>query len=129
MSKYLTTASNELESEIILSHLSQVEINAWESNSLGGRPGSAGPRDIYVDEGDFERARESLSAAQHVDEDELAALAEGPPRTQPTMPKYGDPVEIPIPKRGQWEKVLRRATKPEGGPHQESGDDASPRGT
>ena len=31
--------------------------------------------------------------------------------TQQTQPKKGKPVEIPVPKRGAFEKVLRRAEK------------------
>lgn len=81
MSRYLTTGGNEIEAEIILSRLKEAGINAWESNSLGGRPGSGGPRDIYVDGADLARAHETLQAAQDVDEDELADLAERPPET------------------------------------------------
>jgi hypothetical protein len=76
VSRHLTTASNELEADIILSRLTEAGVRAWESNSLGGRPGSAGPRDIYVDDADLERAMQALKEAEDVDEDELTALAE-----------------------------------------------------
>ena len=61
----------------MLSRLTEAGIHAWESNSLGGRPGSAGPRDIYVDDADLERAMAVLKEAQDVSEEELDALAEG----------------------------------------------------
>lgn len=77
MSRHLTTPINELEADIILARLKEADINAWESNSLGGPQGSAGPRDIYVDDTDLERAREVLREAQNVDEEELDELAEG----------------------------------------------------
>jgi hypothetical protein len=32
--------------------------------------------------------------------------------TQKTRPKKGKPIEIPIPKRSAFEKLLRRAEKP-----------------
>jgi hypothetical protein len=87
LSRHLTTASNEFEADIVLSRLRDAGISAWESNSLGGRPGSAGPRDVYVEDADLERARQALAAAQDVDEDELDALAEGDPGAQETKPE------------------------------------------
>jgi len=33
--------------------------------------------------------------------------------TQLTQPKQGEPVQIPVPKREDFEKVLKRAAKPE----------------
>jgi hypothetical protein len=32
--------------------------------------------------------------------------------TQKTRPKTGKPIEIPVPKRGDFDKVLKRAMKP-----------------
>ena len=32
-------------------------------------------------------------------------------RTQKTRPKKGKPIEIPVPKRGDFEKLLKRAAK------------------
>jgi hypothetical protein len=72
----LTTASNELEADIILSRLEEAGIHGWESNSLGGRPGSVGPRDIYVDDAELEQARRVLKEAQEVDAAELDRLAD-----------------------------------------------------
>jgi Putative prokaryotic signal transducing protein len=77
MSAYLTTGSNELEADIILSRLAEAGINAWQQGTLGGRPGYAGARDVYVQDADLEPARKALKAAQDVDEDELVALSEG----------------------------------------------------
>ena len=77
MSRHLTTASNEIEADIILGRLREAGVEAWESNSLGGPQGSGGPRDIYVNDADLGHAQEALQAAQDIDEDELDALAEG----------------------------------------------------
>jgi hypothetical protein len=77
VSRYLTTANNELEAQIILARLREAGLSAWESNSLGGRAGSGGPRDVYVEDADLERARAVLREVQDVDEAELDALAEG----------------------------------------------------
>lgn len=33
------------------------------------------------------------------------------PRTQLTKPKKGDPIEIPVPKEDDFEKLVRRAVK------------------
>jgi hypothetical protein len=57
--------------------LEEAGVHAWESNSLGGPAGSAGPRDIYVRDADLDRAMQVLKEAEDVDEDELTALAEG----------------------------------------------------
>jgi hypothetical protein len=38
-----------------------------------------------------------------------------PKETQPTQPQRGEPVEIPIPKRSAWDRVLGRATAPKSG--------------
>jgi hypothetical protein len=76
VSRYLTTASNEFEADIILSRLSEAGLSAWQQGELGSRPGYTGARDIYVDEVDLESAREALKDAQDVDDDELIALSE-----------------------------------------------------
>lgn len=31
-------------------------------------------------------------------------------RTQKTQPKKGKPIEVPVPKRGDFERLLKRAT-------------------
>lgn len=33
------------------------------------------------------------------------------PKVQETQPKKGEPIEIPIPKRETWEKLLTRAAR------------------
>jgi len=35
-----------------------------------------------------------------------------PKQTQKTQPKKGKPVEIPVPKRSAFDKLLKRAEKP-----------------
>jgi hypothetical protein len=40
--------------------------------------------------------------------------------TQLTKPKKGEPIEIPVPKRGEWDSLVERATKsPTGGAERE----------
>jgi hypothetical protein len=39
-------------------------------------------------------------------------MAERKPRTQRTQPKKGKPIDIPIPKRGDFDRFLKRAEKP-----------------
>jgi len=34
------------------------------------------------------------------------------PKTQPTQPKKGEPVEIPVPKRSEFDRLLAKAAKP-----------------
>ena len=33
-------------------------------------------------------------------------------QTQPTQPKKGKPIEIPVPKRGQFDKLVKKAAQP-----------------
>jgi hypothetical protein len=33
-------------------------------------------------------------------------------RTQPTQPKRGDPIEIPVPTRGEIDRALERVARP-----------------
>jgi len=35
-----------------------------------------------------------------------------PPPTQQTQPKKGKPIEIPVPKRGEFDRLLAKAEKP-----------------
>lgn len=63
MSSYLTTASNEFEADVILGRLALADVRAWQEGTLGPRAGMAGARDIYVEPGDFERARDVLREA------------------------------------------------------------------
>ena len=32
-------------------------------------------------------------------------------KTQPTQPKQGEPIQIPVPKRGDFDKLLDKAAK------------------
>jgi hypothetical protein len=50
-----------------------------------------------------------------------------PKPTQQTKPAKGEPVEIPVPTRSDWDKVVTRATKPvpQGGSQKHHGDPLS----
>jgi hypothetical protein len=39
-------------------------------------------------------------------------MAERKPRTQRTQPKKGKPIDIPVPKRSDFDRLLKRAEKP-----------------
>jgi putative signal transducing protein len=74
MNRHLATAANELEADMILARMSEAGIRAWPTSI--GAFGRGGPRDIYVDEGDIDRARKALEASESVDEAELTELSE-----------------------------------------------------
>lgn len=76
MSRYLTTASNEFEADMILARLSDAGVPAVEQGTLGPRAGGTGARDIFVEEHDLARAREALKAAEDVTDEELTDLSE-----------------------------------------------------
>lgn len=39
-------------------------------------------------------------------------MADQQPRKQPTQPKKGEPIEIPVPKRSAIDKLLKKAARP-----------------
>lgn len=81
MNRWVTTAGNEIEADIIVGRLTDAGIHAWASNPLASRTGLSRPYDIYVDDADLDAAKRVLVEAEGVDEGELARLAEeaGPP--------------------------------------------------
>ena len=44
--------------------------------------------------------------------------------TQPIQPKQGEPVEVPVPTRDDWDKVLKRTVQPQDEPDKDQGDPA-----
>jgi len=48
--------------------------------------------------------------------------SEPTPKTQQTQPKKGEAVEIPVPRRSTWDRVLKRATKPQDEATRDRGD-------
>lgn len=81
MNRWVTTASNEIEGDIIVGRLTDAGIHAWASDILASRTGMSHPYDIYVDEADLDAAKRVLAEVKDVDEGELVRLAEeaGPP--------------------------------------------------
>lgn len=81
MNRWVTTAGNEIEADIIVGRLAHAGIHAWSSDLLASRTGLNHPYDIYVDDADLDVAKRVLVEAEDVDEGELARLAEeaGPP--------------------------------------------------
>jgi hypothetical protein len=47
------------------------------------------------------------------------------PKTQPTQPKKGEPIEIPVPKEDDFEKLVRRAVKHRPAPNQDDSSGSS----
>jgi hypothetical protein len=124
--KVVATAANETEAEMIGEWLSEAGIRSMpQMSSRGIRLGGAAERDIYVEATDYDRALEVING-EAPSEAELAALSEAA-ATQQTRPKgknqAGEPhesVEIPVPKAGDWESALDRATAPKSPPENDS---------
>jgi len=75
--KIVTTVGNEAEAEMVGESLSEAGIRSLaQPSSKGIRLGAAAERDIYVEQQDYDRALEVLSAAVP-SEEELIALSEG----------------------------------------------------
>jgi hypothetical protein len=81
MNRWVTTAGNEIEADIIVGRLTDAGIHAWASDPLASRTGLNHPFDIYVDDTDLDAAKRVLVEAEDIGEGELARLAEeaGPP--------------------------------------------------
>jgi hypothetical protein len=67
MARWLTTASSEFEAQMISDRLGDAGVQVLIEGAGSPRP-SGGPRDIYVDDGDFERAHEALRSARGEDD-------------------------------------------------------------
>jgi len=76
MTKYLTSASNQFEADVILSRLAEAGIQAIPQSTLGYRRDGMGTRSIYVDDADLEAAQKALKDAEGISEDELIAAEE-----------------------------------------------------
>jgi hypothetical protein len=79
VSSYLTTASNEFEAQIIAERLEEAGISAIQKSPLGPRWGDGGRRDLYVEDRDLARARQTLKDAEATSEQELDRLSEEAP--------------------------------------------------
>jgi len=107
MDRWLTTAANEFEADAILGLLAEAGIPGRKTSpGGGGKSFGVGPYDIYVPEGDLESARETLHSAD----------GSAPAPVQKTQPKGTDsdgepyePIEIPVPKRSAFDRLLHRA--------------------
>ena len=115
--RIVTTVENEAEAEMVAEWLSEAGIRSVAQMSSGNiRLGAAAPRDVYVAEGDYDRALEVINA-EVPSEEELAALSEAAV-TQPTQPKGRDregrpyeSVEIPIPEKADVLGALEDAAR------------------
>jgi hypothetical protein len=117
--KILTTVPSNAEAAMVVGELEGAGIQAMQRPGAlpGGLWGGPGSCDIYVEQQDLDRAREVLST-EAISEDELVQ-AEEEAATQLTQPKGIDPktgkpyepVEIPVPKRVDWERALKRASQ------------------
>jgi hypothetical protein len=76
--RHLITAGSDFEAEIICSRLREAGIEPVREGE-----GSRGliSRDVYVEDGDLERAQGALEVAEGVSEEELIRLSEGLPAT------------------------------------------------
>jgi hypothetical protein len=119
VSRYLTTVGSGFEAEIVLGRLADAGIQAVQQGTLVlGKPaGAAGAQDIYVEDEDFDRAREALRSAESVSEDELVRAEEDDAanaraaRSAGADPKTGRPREpggTAVRKRSVFGRLLRR---------------------
>jgi hypothetical protein len=77
VSRYLTTASSEFEADAIRGRLAEAGIPVIAQGAMDEHGIEfAHTRDVYVNDGDLERAREILKSDERFDEDELARLSE-----------------------------------------------------
>jgi hypothetical protein len=106
----LTSAGSKAEAELIGEWLAEAGIRSIAQTSAAGvRLGDAAERTVYVDVDDHARALEVLNA-EVPSQVELAALGHAP--TQPTIPATGEPIEIPVPRRDQIERLISRSAQP-----------------
>lgn len=82
MTRLLTTASSDFEAEIIRDRLAEAGVDLLIQGEGNPRAVAGGPRDIFVEDDDLQRAQEALQEAQNVDDEELTALAERDPQEQ-----------------------------------------------
>jgi hypothetical protein len=113
--RLLTSAPNEFVADMICQRLMEGKVQVLPVGT-SARPASlAGGRDIYVEDADLERACEILRDAESLSDQDLSEATEAAvQRTQPKGidPKTGEPyepVEIPVPKRSVFERLLERA--------------------
>jgi Putative prokaryotic signal transducing protein len=76
MNRWVTTAGNEIEADIIVGRLTDAGIHAWASSLLATGMSLNHPYDIYVDDADLDAAKRVLVETKDTDEGELARLAE-----------------------------------------------------
>jgi Putative prokaryotic signal transducing protein len=76
--KVVTTVASEAEAEMIRDRLLEADIHAISQRTVGGPGwGFPGARDVYVNEGDLDRAHAVLKADEgEFSDDELARLSE-----------------------------------------------------
>ncbi len=75
--KLLTTVENEAEAEMVAERLSEAGIRFSVRMASGGiRLGPAAARDVYVQEQDLDRAKETLAVDEGFSEEELARLSD-----------------------------------------------------
>jgi uncharacterized protein YaaQ len=75
--KLVTSVSNEAEAEMVADRLTEAGIRFTVRLASGGiRMGAAAARDLYVDEQDLDRARETLETDEGFSDEELARLSD-----------------------------------------------------
>jgi hypothetical protein len=86
--KFLTTASDEMQQSMLVGRLSEAGIRCTGiGGGVGLRRGASGPRDIYVQAADLDRAQAVLKEDEGgFDEDELARLSEEAGKEHPAEP-------------------------------------------
>lgn len=75
--RLLTTVDGQPVAEVVCAQLREAGIGSVnKGNPLSAKRATFGPQDIYVEERDLDRAREVLTAAEGVSEDEVVKAEE-----------------------------------------------------
>jgi hypothetical protein len=110
VSAYLTTASNEFETNMILDRLAAAGVRAVHQGTLGPTGGSGGARDIYVEEPDLVRAREALEVPEGDGDEVLIELREEA-GARPAQPSQEPSIEGQAPVRHLWQRIFKRGQR------------------
>jgi Putative prokaryotic signal transducing protein len=100
--RIVATAGSGPEAEMMCQILVSEGIPAMQQRSIDNPEfGAGGPRNVLVKASDLERARDALGL-------ERAQLTHPKGVDAKTSTSY-EPVEIPVPKRSTWDRLLHRA--------------------
>jgi hypothetical protein len=112
--RLVTSAPNEFVADIICQRLKEGGVQVLPVGTSARPTSLAGGRDIYVEDDDLTRAHEILQEAEAAGDEMSEASGAAVQETQrkgidPKTGKPYEPVEIPVPKRSLFDRLLHRA--------------------